>query len=717
MSASAGNPFWCLRIHAAREIATAQFSSALDSAFGLRTVEVQRGIHISTAAKPSFATHFLKALPYQMIWSVQDKEDHEDAATLIHCRCVFPATLLLKSYALASLCGLLLLSIAILWKGTDTDERAGLAGLIVALFVSLGSLGPCAFLGFRVFACVMPDWQRLQKVLDATKPSDGARPDTLVVECLDTYQAPHRLLISLFHALAVISASMLPAMVYLRLVFHERLPLDLVFDGGVLGFIVLVCVGWVIVMWLTDGAKLSFFQAGVLAISPAFTALIACCCGLLIIFIADSGMMYITYTHIVYSQWYALQLGVAWHPREHAGPLYSFLAFLAAVAAAKAFLWLCGVWCSIVLCSRLYTELRGPFRAQAKHRYAELLRSGLRRDDSATQMATKHKYAAILVPALCGLLNWLLLSTLCLMGVSLLLTRDSWPFGARWIAHLLTPYEEHFDFFSSTFIDALGLRQTFALMLVVLAFLPALAVVAGNIHWSVSLHGKRKAMPKATGLIAKIVSAIATDLHLAPVAALIDLAPKGPYPYADIRGVQRRRFLIFSKAVIEVLETHPDHARAVIAHEMCHLKHDCPRRQRMRILSRLMLIGADTLSFMYDCMGLENEADQEAELYLESHKMRASLLKEAVALFADHGALNQYLGETGHGAAFADAKGSKRIPRETPKSPLRRWRASIWRHIRNTYLLYFFQENLFYLHPDPGVRGATRDGETEDSDG
>jgi hypothetical protein len=88
----------------------------------------------------------------------------------------------------------------------------------------------------------------------------------------------------------------------------------------------------------------------------------------------------------------------------------------------------------------------------------------------------------------------------------------------------------------------------------------------------------------------------------------------------------------------------------------------------------MMLTGGSTLSFMMDPITMETSANAEARLYLKRLKKRESLLNEAFDLFSTH----DRIGDSP--STFAE----------------RRLFSS---HITNVYRLLFFEEELFYIHP------------------
>lgn len=92
------------------------------------------------------------------------------------------------------------------------------------------------------------------------------------------------------------------------------------------------------------------------------------------------------------------------------------------------------------------------------------------------------------------------------------------------------------------------------------------------------------------------------------------------------------RMIVFTQQSIVFLTDHPEHAEAILAHEVAHLKRDCLTLWKLRLLSRLGLVGIGFLSVLHDSIAMEDRADVSARRYLRDNGQDENLLAEAASM-------------------------------------------------------------------------------------
>jgi hypothetical protein len=624
-------------------------------------------------------THFLRAIPYQVTWSAESKA----GATLLTWKWGFPTSLLRQIYVLAAIIGLLNWYIGSLWRRNAFDTGLDSLSMMMSLLIFVITFYPGTMLGTRLRTCLHPSTSRLREILRISGGARIAREEAPVWEHLGTYSEPHEVLVSLFHASAVLGLCVGPFCFSQGTV--ERILLAVGPVGAILliGLILFVCL---VLLHVVDAVKLTRFQ-----MSPLFVA----ACSSLALGLYTIGLLVLTVflVPMSYIAWTAVSL----LPRHPGSSVYVGAIFFSIFTLSIALIWCLSVGRAVFFSSQPYMK-KGLFGKQAEYHYSELSESGALAGDSPTKMKTYHAGAAILLAFLCSIMNWSLILVLCCVGIMLVKTRHMWPLGHPWLIHL--PGGVELTQLPARFQDILGLRWLFALGLAGLAFAPGLVILAGNVHWLISSRKRLQAMVPVTGTLADIGARVSQAFGLDLVPVVVDPSLKDWEILADIRGIMRRHLIAFCGNALAVLETSPKHFESIMAHEMAHLACHCRPIRRRRILSRVMLTGAGTLSFTYDCIAMENEAKSRAKEYLRVHHLSESLLEEAKSLLDDNAWVAELADET-RPATFPRAKQRVFEPQEKSASTLARWVTSIVKHGIRAYDVYFFEECRFYIHPQP----------------
>ncbi len=130
--------------------------------------------------------------------------------------------------------------------------------------------------------------------------------------------------------------------------------------------------------------------------------------------------------------------------------------------------------------------------------------------------------------------------------------------------------------------------------------------------------------------VAKQTSMIASRMGVSKVYCVLDEQSNAISPYAQITGWLPKRNVVFTYRGLRFLEEHAAHAEAILAHEIAHLKNDCPTMWKLGILSRIGIVGAGFLSVLHDSITMEDRADDASRHYLRERGMDEALLTEAV---------------------------------------------------------------------------------------
>jgi len=127
----------------------------------------------------------------------------------------------------------------------------------------------------------------------------------------------------------------------------------------------------------------------------------------------------------------------------------------------------------------------------------------------------------------------------------------------------------------------------------------------------------------------KKTNMIASKMGISKISCLLNEQSNILSPYAKFTGWFPRNKIVFTHRGLKFLENHPEHAEAILAHEIAHLKNDCKTIWRLGILSRIGLVGAGFLSVLHDSIAMEDRADDASRHYLRKKGMNENLLTEA----------------------------------------------------------------------------------------
>ena len=154
--------------------------------------------------------------------------------------------------------------------------------------------------------------------------------------------------------------------------------------------------------------------------------------------------------------------------------------------------------------------------------------------------------------------------------------------------------------------------------------------------------------------------------------------------------------LVFSHHTLEFFEHHPQYLEAILAHELGHLKYDLKRLRRLRIISRLGLVGVGFLGVTLDPIVMEDKADRFARAYLCRKGLDENLVAEAAKAIE----VWDYLAKVDANNDLNSVAFQSRINLE--KIGENREGKTIFRAVMNTlsaaYNVYFKTELYYYLH-------------------
>lgn len=174
--------------------------------------------------------------------------------------------------------------------------------------------------------------------------------------------------------------------------------------------------------------------------------------------------------------------------------------------------------------------------------------------------------------------------------------------------------------------------QVLHFFLIVPAIFPFGLFIFLNVRASILSHLKTRSLISIKGDITTKTNSIAAQMGVSNVLCLLNNQSNLTSPYAVVRGWPPRRMVVFTPRGLVFLANHPDHAEAIIAHEVAHLKHDCLRLWKLRLLSRLSLLGTGFLSFLHNSIAIEDRADDDARRYLRVTGKNENLLTEAAVM-------------------------------------------------------------------------------------
>jgi hypothetical protein len=169
-------------------------------------------------------------------------------------------------------------------------------------------------------------------------------------------------------------------------------------------------------------------------------------------------------------------------------------------------------------------------------------------------------------------------------------------------------------------------------LLTVPVLLPVALFVSLHLRALVLGHRRVQSLTPVGGPVAAMVNDVSAKMGVRHVRCVLDVQSNRLSPYAVVRGWRPARMIVFTSRALTFHTNHPEHAEAIIAHEVAHLKLDCMALWGLRCLSRLALVGAGFLSPLHDSIAMEDRADEAARSYLRGAGKNQDLLGEAASI-------------------------------------------------------------------------------------
>ena len=230
---------------------------------------------------------------------------------------------------------------------------------------------------------------------------------------------------------------------------------------------------------------------------------------------------------------------------------------------------------------------------------------------------------------------------------------------------------------------------------------PFLLLACLHVIYAIRSYRRAQGLVALKGHIVEMVAVVCRDLDVIGVQCVLDPRRGGISPYADFTGLVPKKRIVFGPRSVEFCEAFPEHAKAIIVHEVTHLKHDFTSLWLMPFFSRLGLVGAGFLSVLQNSLAMEDRADNEARAYLKKIEMNSELVGEAAQLLTF---LSGATEDTGRYAAFLGPPGN--MPQGLSPSREHGMLKSVIAHLRLGYELYFGTKMYDYLHRDARQRSA-----------
>jgi hypothetical protein len=240
------------------------------------------------------------------------------------------------------------------------------------------------------------------------------------------------------------------------------------------------------------------------------------------------------------------------------------------------------------------------------------------------------------------------------------------------------------------------------LFLVAPALLPFILFVFLSLRALIFLHVKSRSLTPIKNSIAAKTKDIAGIVGVSEVSCFLDRRSNRISPYAVVKGWRARNMIVFSRRSLAFLAGHPEHADAIIAHEVAHLKGDCLTLWKLRLISRLGLTGIGYVSTLHDSIAMEDRADDDARKYLRKTGRDENLLTEAAFMLeAQEYAENEFSGSTRPIPAFS--------PLHNPSRPeSSHIRESFFKRfvmaLRTAHDAYFLVDLYDYIHREARYR-------------
>jgi len=234
--------------------------------------------------------------------------------------------------------------------------------------------------------------------------------------------------------------------------------------------------------------------------------------------------------------------------------------------------------------------------------------------------------------------------------------------------------------------------------------LPLVIFLAAHVWFWCRSRSRLRSLALFDGDLEADIHRIGVELGVYGVSCFVDKRLAGLSPYADIRGVVPKKMIVMSRRAGTFLADNREYLEAVVAHEIGHLKYDCRKLRRLRIISRLGLTGVGFLGVTLDPIAMEDRADDFAKKYLRNKKLSEDLIAEAAAAIEAQNHLDEaWLGSNPARAAFLSRSdsGVTGEPLQT-KSLVTRIRTAV----AAAYSVYFEMELYHYLHREAKHRRA-----------
>jgi hypothetical protein len=235
------------------------------------------------------------------------------------------------------------------------------------------------------------------------------------------------------------------------------------------------------------------------------------------------------------------------------------------------------------------------------------------------------------------------------------------------------------------------------LLLVAPALCPFIMFVFIHLRALTLSHMRMRSLTTIDDDIATRTKNIASKMNVPNICCVLDRQSRRISPYAVVRGFRRKNIIVFTKRSLEFLSTHPEHADAVLAHEVAHLKHDCLMLWKLRLLSRLSLTGVGFLSVLCDSIAMEDRADNAARRYLLDSEKDENLLTESAFMLELQDNLDSgfYGPESQIVTGFFQMYDRSHVERSPIKGPfLRRFYTAL----RIAHDIYFWVDLYDYVH-------------------
>lgn len=248
-----------------------------------------------------------------------------------------------------------------------------------------------------------------------------------------------------------------------------------------------------------------------------------------------------------------------------------------------------------------------------------------------------------------------------------------------------------------------GSARVLHLLLVGPAILPFLSLVFLHFKALIASHLKTRSWAAIEDDAVAKINNIAAQMGVSNVMCLLDKQSNRLSPYAVIRGWYPKRMIVFTQRSLEFLGDHPEHAEAILAHEVAHLKHDCLKLWKLRLLSRLSLLGVGFLSTLYDSIAMEDKADNTARHYLRENGKEETLIEEAVSMlkFQNHLDEEFYGQEELIPVSFSPSYNTNSIRNTQIKQSLFK---RIIATLRLAHDIYFYTDLYDYVHREARYR-------------